>query len=67
VTRVSLLWQKQVMGVPVWAVAFVLAAVSPMLVRYVADVMEARVKRRTEEAIAKLDVPTTSNEPSVDG
>lgn len=66
-TRVCVLWQNQAMGVPVWAVAFVLAAVSPMLVRYVADVMEARVKRRTEDAIAKLGLATTSKEPGVDG
>ncbi len=65
-TCVSILWHNKVMGVPVWAVALVLAATSPMIVRYVADVMEARVKRRTEAVIAKLGLGRDSKDAGVD-
>ncbi|GEM_PF-5380280 len=65
-TRVFILWHNTVMGFPIWALALVVAATSPMIVRYVADVMEARVKRRTEVVIAKLGLARGSKNGGVD-
>jgi hypothetical protein len=36
------------MTVPLWAVGLVLAAVAPFLVRFLADALDARARRRTE-------------------
>lgn len=49
-----MLWQNNGMGLPLWALALVVAAGSPMIIRYVADVMEARVRRHTEAIIDDL-------------
>jgi hypothetical protein len=53
------------MGLPLWAVALVVAAAAPFVVSYVADVMEARVRKRTEEALAaarRSKQPTSSHD-----
>lgn len=41
----------RVMGVPIWAVALVLAATAPVIVRLVADAYAERARRRTEDAL----------------
>jgi len=47
------MWQKN--GVfPVWAVALVVAAAAPFLVRFVADRIERRVRERTAPVAAEI-------------
>ena len=40
------------MNLPIWAIALVLAAAAPMIVRVLADGLEAKVKRQTEATLA---------------
>ena len=37
--------------VPLWAVGLVLAAFAPLIVRVIADALEARARKRTETLI----------------
>lgn len=39
------------MGFPIWAVALVLAATAPVIVRLLADAIAERARRRTEDAL----------------
>ena len=41
------------MGIPIWAVALVLAATAPLIVRMVADAFAERARRRTEDALGR--------------
>ena len=47
----GLVQSARVMGIPIWAVALVLAATAPVIVRVVADAYAERARRRTEDAI----------------
>ena len=38
---------------PLWAIGLVLAGAAPFIVRVIADALEARAKKRTEQAINK--------------
>jgi hypothetical protein len=40
-------------GFPIWAVALVLAATAPVIVRLVADAYAERARRRTEDALGQ--------------
>jgi hypothetical protein len=44
---------KMMLSSPVWIVALVLAAGAPWFVRVLADRLELRVRKRTEELIAR--------------
>lgn len=47
------MWQKN--GVfPVWAVALVVAAAAPLLVRFIANEVERRVRERTAPVAAEI-------------
>ena len=39
------------MTLPLWAVGLVVAVAAPLLVRVIADALDARAKRRTERLI----------------
>jgi hypothetical protein len=41
------------MTLPLWAIGLVLAGVAPFIVRVIADVLEARAKKRTQDMIDK--------------
>jgi hypothetical protein len=47
------------MGIPLWAVALIAAAVAPLVVRAIADVLATRAARRTQDALdaATRDAP----------
>jgi hypothetical protein len=47
------MWQKNSVF-PIWAVALVIAAAAPLLVRILADQIEKRVRERTEPVVAEL-------------
>ena len=41
------------MTLPLWAIGLVLAGAAPFIVRVIADALESRAKRRTEDMIKK--------------
>lgn len=41
------------MSVPLWAFGLVLAASAPLLVRFIAEALDARARKRTEDLIDK--------------
>jgi hypothetical protein len=41
------------MTLPLWAVGLVLAAVAPLLVRVIADTLDARARKRTEALLGR--------------
>ncbi|HEY2369851.1 MAG TPA: hypothetical protein VGH87_25805 [Polyangiaceae bacterium] len=41
------------MTLPLWAIGLVLAGAAPFIVRVIADALEARAKRRTEDFVAQ--------------
>lgn len=43
------------MGMPLWAVALVVAAAAPLVVRHVADAMERAARERTEAALGRAN------------
>ena len=44
---------SELMTVPVWLVALLLAAAAPTIVRFVAEGIERRVRQRTELVLAR--------------
>jgi len=49
--RAGVVQSARVMGIPIWAVALVLAATAPVIVRVVADAFAERARKRTEDAL----------------
>jgi hypothetical protein len=49
--RAGVVQSARVMGVPIWAIALVLAATAPVIVRVVADAFAERARKRTEDAL----------------
>lgn len=47
----ALVQSARVMSIPIWAVALVLAATAPVIVRVVADAFAERARKRTEDAL----------------
>jgi hypothetical protein len=41
------------MTLPLWAIGLVLAGVAPFIVRVIAEVIEARAKKKTQDLIEK--------------
>ena len=51
--RPGVVQSARVMGFPIWAVALVLAATAPVIVRVVADAFAERARKRTEDALGQ--------------
>ena len=51
------------MTLPLWAIGLVLAGAAPFIVRVIADALEARAKRRTEDMIKKSSADPRSGTP----
>jgi hypothetical protein len=49
--RAGVVQSARAMGIPIWAVALVLAATAPVIVRVVADAFAERARKRTEDAL----------------
>jgi hypothetical protein len=41
------------MTLPLWAIGLVLAGAAPFIVRFIADALEARAKKKTHDMIEK--------------
>ncbi len=55
---------KMMLSSPVWIVALVLAAGAPWFVRVLADRLELRVRKRTEELIARARARPAPAQPT---
>jgi hypothetical protein len=53
-------------GVPVWAVALVLAVLSPFVARALATSLEAAVRERTKKVFANVGSKTRAKRPTED-
>jgi hypothetical protein len=48
------MWQKEHVF-PVWVIALVMAALSPLIVRFIASELERRARDRTEPIVAEIN------------